>query len=169
MDKSQKDRDQKVYDQLKEARKSISYHSSFLPINDGKWSFMYLAKKNKIKLPKISHYKMWDELQQSQFIESILLDYPIPTIILSEYKDYQEIIKGSEYIMALTNFLYDQLELTGLTKLTSLNGFKYSDLPSFAKSYLNNSSLYVNIIEFNKIPTKADEVDLLGKLGMIYY
>lgn len=156
----------KIIEQITKARHKVSYHSSFLAINDGQYSFMHLYKTKKIKLPEINQYRMWDENEQSQFIESLLLNCPIPTIIMLEEEGYQRLIKGAEYLLAISNFITDGLELKNLTSLTELNGYTYSKLPSSAKAYLNNASLYVNTLN---IKTKENEKELIEKLNLIYY
>ncbi|MCV4626851.1 DUF262 domain-containing protein, partial [Escherichia coli] len=71
----------------------------------------------------------------SRFIESILLDFPIPYLYIAdvfnedpELDGRVEIIDGSQRIRSIYYFWNDQFELKDLKELKSLEGFKFSDL-----------------------------------------
>jgi hypothetical protein len=83
----------------------------------------------------IPHYQrefVWekDKVKMSLFIESILLDLPIPYLFLADEPDTGklEIVDGSQRIRTLVAFRQDTFELEGLEVLDLLNGFKFSDL-----------------------------------------
>lgn len=67
----------------------------------------------------------------SKFIESIILDLPIPYLFFADDGDTGklEIVDGSQRIRTLDAFKNNEFELEGLEKLDLLNGFKFSDLP----------------------------------------
>lgn len=80
-------------------------------------------------IPEYQRDFTWDEVRQSRFIESILLGLPIPLIFVAENENsVWEIVDGSQRIRTLNAFMQNQLELQGLEKLDTLNGFKYDDL-----------------------------------------
>lgn len=71
----------------------------------------------------------WDEIRQSRFIESVLLGLPIPLIFVAENENsVWEIVDGSQRIRTLNAFMSNELELQGLEKLNTLNGFRFEDL-----------------------------------------
>ena len=71
----------------------------------------------------------WSQKQQSQFIESVMLGFPILPISVVPVRGRLEIVSGSQSIITLTNFLDDRLKLWGLKYLTLLTGMTYNDLP----------------------------------------
>ncbi|BDA72548.1 protein of unknown function DUF262 [Rivularia sp. IAM M-261] len=81
----------------------------------------------------------WDVKKQSRFIESILLNIPLPPIILFEtgYRNY-ELIDGKQRIVAIRDFYGDKYQLTGLEFLTEFEGRIYDKLPIEFRSNLNN-------------------------------
>ena len=99
---------------------------------------------NKYKIGKIFepyyHHQnaVWDDESKSKYIESILLEMPITPFVayLSKEDTKIEIIDGSNRIEALVDYCFDELQLCGLEILTSLNGTKFSDLPTWINGKL---------------------------------
>ncbi len=83
-----------------------------------------------IFIPTYQRQFVWDEKRQSKFIESLLIGLPIPYIFTADTEGGRsEIIDGSQRIRTLFYFLENKLILTGLEKLTALEGFRFKDLP----------------------------------------
>jgi hypothetical protein len=84
-------------------------------------------------IPKYQRNFVWEEDKEkmSKFVESIILDLPIPYLFFADDKETGklEIVDGSQRIRTLDLFKRDGFELEGLDKLDLLNGFKFSDLP----------------------------------------
>jgi uncharacterized protein with ParB-like and HNH nuclease domain len=84
-------------------------------------------------IPKYQRNFVWgeDKEKMSKFIESIILDLPIPYLFFADDKDTGklEIVDGSQRIRTLDLFRRDGFVLEGLEKLDLLNRFKFSDLP----------------------------------------
>jgi uncharacterized protein with ParB-like and HNH nuclease domain len=83
-------------------------------------------------IPDYQREFVWGEKQKSRFIESLLLNLPIPYIFVADIgsgdnEGRLEIVDGSQRIRTLHQFTNDNLTLEGLKKLESANGFKYSD------------------------------------------
>lgn len=83
-------------------------------------------------IPDYQREFVWNNKQQSRFIESLLLNLPIPYIFVAdigsgENEGRLEIVDGSQRIRTLHQFTENRLTLEGLQKLTSANGFNYSD------------------------------------------
>lgn len=83
-------------------------------------------------IPDYQREFVWNNKQKSRFIESLLLNLPIPYIFVAdigsgENEGRLEIVDGSQRIRTLHQFTSDLLTLEGLQKLVIANGFKYSD------------------------------------------
>ncbi|EWH01268.1 DUF262 domain-containing protein, partial [Halomonas sp. BC04] len=85
-------------------------------------------------VPDYQRDHVWLPKQKSRFIESVLLDLPIPYIYVSdvteeEHSGLLEIVDGSQRVRTIVEFIEDGFSLTGLEILKLLEGFKFSDLP----------------------------------------
>lgn len=83
-------------------------------------------------IPDYQREFVWSYYQQSRFIESLLLNLPIPYIFVADVAEGEnegrlEIVDGSQRIRTLHQFVNNGFALSGLERLTSANGFKYSD------------------------------------------
>ena len=101
---------------------------------------------NELFIPDYQREMAWDEATQSRFIESIILGVPIPYIFVAEiHEDEDEprlaIIDGTQRIRTLSRFINNELTLTELKKIQSLNGFKFSDLPLARQRRFNRTTL----------------------------
>ena len=91
---------------------------------------------------------LWSILYKSRFIESMILDYPIPLIFLADTPEGKlEIIDGLQRISTLTEFLNDDFELEQLRKLTKLNNCSFEDLPNSEKNRLKAKSLRIIVLK----------------------
>lgn len=95
--------------------------------------------KNTIDLkPKFQRREAWDDSRKSKFIESIILGFPIPQIILAERKDKKGtyiVIDGKQRLLSIRQFFstpndgqFSMLKLKGLGTLSSLNGKSFYDI-----------------------------------------
>ncbi|CAO3352026.1 DUF262 domain-containing protein [Azospirillum melinis] len=85
-------------------------------------------------IPDYQRELVWSNIQQSRFIESIMLNLPIPYLFVADtregkYEGLLEIVDGSQRVRTLDRFVSDKLQLTHLEVLPSLNDFRFSDLP----------------------------------------
>ena len=84
-------------------------------------------------VPKYQREFIWekDKEKMSKFIESILLDLPIPYLFFADegHEDGRlEIVDGTQRIRTLNAFKENKFKLVGLDVLYLLNGFKFNDL-----------------------------------------
>jgi len=90
---------------------------------------------NELFIPDYQRDYKWDLKVASRFIESILLDFPIPYLYIAdvdapdnpELDGRVEIIDGSQRIRALHFFCNDEFQLEQLKELKELEGFTFSD------------------------------------------
>ena len=87
--------------------------------------------------PEFQRRERWDSAQQSSLIESFLLNVPIPPVYLSEddFGTYS-VIDGKQRLTTIHKFMRDKLKLTELEAFRSLEGAKFSDLPTPLKNAL---------------------------------
>ena len=91
---------------------------------------------------------VWSDEDCSYFIESVLIGLPIPYMFFADTEDGRtEIVDGAQRMNALASFASNNLTLSGLAILTSVNGKTYSDLPVEVQRRFNNSSFRVVYLE----------------------
>lgn len=136
--------------------------------------FEYLRQLEKGKItiqPDFQRNQVWKPKQKSKFIESIILNFPLPPIYLNETKETTYIvIDGLQRSTALTQFYSGELELTGLEALPKYNGNKFKDLSETLQSKFENKKLTVFILKpstpmvviydlFNRINTGGTQLN----------
>ena len=105
------------------------------------------------------HYQRkfrWDAKNESLFIESVFLGLPIPPIFVATNVGFQwEVVDGLQRLSTLTHFMTSSVEelkiinrkepllLTGLEKLSQLNGKGFNDLPRALQVYFGRQPLQV--------------------------
>lgn len=99
--------------------------------------------------------KVWSSYVRSYFIESILLEYPIPKIYLYVKYDLKtktsvkEIVDGQQRSQALRAFYENELRLSRRLETSELQGKKYKDLSEELQSVFLSYSLSVD--EFSNV------------------
>lgn len=83
-------------------------------------------------IPDYQREFIWSKEQQSKFIESLLLNIPIPYLFVADVGEGRnegrlEVVDGSQRIRTLVDFLNNNLVLVLLKKLPLVNGFTFSD------------------------------------------
>ena len=143
-------------EQIDEIRQKIDYHTTeytiefivdkYLEQDDGGFSEIYI--------PEFHRNLRWDINHQSRFIESIILGVPIAAIIVAEIKETGKlaIVDGAQRVMTLAAFMTNQLQLSNLTILDSLNGSYFKDLAPSHQRKFKNTSLRTIVLS-----DKADE------------
>ncbi|HAG85685.1 MAG TPA: hypothetical protein DCL61_32250 [Cyanobacteria bacterium UBA12227] len=123
-------------------------------------SFVEALKKPKYMdlRPFYQRRDRWDAKKQSRLIESLLINIPVPPIILYE-KDYNsyEVMDGQQRITAIRNFYENRLKLTGLELWPELNGRTYANLPVKIRAGIDRRSIssIVIITESTSDPEEA--------------
>lgn len=79
-------------------------------------------------LPSFAEYD-WDAFQQTRFIESLILGFPVLPVSVVGPDNCLAIVNGSQSVRAIVDFLDDKLKLYGLKHLGLLTGRTYSELP----------------------------------------
>ena len=102
-------------------------------------------------IPSYQRDYIWDINDQSLFIESLLLNIPIPYVFLNEDENTwrTEIVDWYQRIRTLYEFINNTFQLTGLEKLNELNGTKFQDFSPIRQQLFLNKTL--NIILFHDL------------------
>lgn len=121
--------------QVQELQKIVDYEIREYPVEILVQKFIKGLEEDEAELyiPDYQREFIWKKSQQSRFIESILLNLPVPYIFVADigegkYEGRLEIVDGSQRIRTLVAFMQNQLQLFGLKKITKANGFFFSDL-----------------------------------------
>jgi uncharacterized protein with ParB-like and HNH nuclease domain len=79
--------------------------------------------------PDFQRRDVWDQKKQSKFIESLIMNVPIPPIFMGEdkYSKYV-VLDGRQRLTAIVKYLKNEYELIGLKVWQELNTKRYSDL-----------------------------------------
>lgn len=100
----------------------------------------------------------WDDDKQSRFIESLILEMPVPPIFVIETRDnVYELIDGLQRISSYLHFRGitikdgekkedDFLELQGCDIIKDINGLKYNDLPKSIQIRLKRNFIRVEVL-----------------------
>ena len=86
--------------------------------------------REQIKLnPEFQRRDRWDESRQSRFIESLVMNVPVPPVFLGEdeYGHYV-VLDGRQRLTAVSKFLSNQLKLKNLEVWDELNGKTFQDM-----------------------------------------
>ncbi len=111
----------------------FSYTTGAVDISEVKYSvYEYLRRLNKgdIKMNlEFQHNLVWKKEQKSRFIESLLLQLPIPPLYLKrDNAGKLSVIDGLQRTTTLSEFTSNDFSLTGLNALSELNGKSFKEL-----------------------------------------
>ncbi len=97
--------------------------------------------------PNFQRASVWDAVRQSRFVESILLNIPIPNLFFAEDDDRTKVVvDGQQRLTALKQFKENRFALKGLEALAALNGKLYENLTERQQRIFNNRTLRCLVI-----------------------
>ncbi|MFX4277375.1 DUF262 domain-containing protein [Aliarcobacter butzleri] len=132
---------------INSARKNVNYDTKEFTLELLHSKFNRLTEDGKTKEITIPFYQrnfVWnnDRKKQSRFIESILLDLPIPPMFFAETEHgILEVVDGSQRIRTINEFLNNGFSLTKLEKIPELEGLKFEDFKSSRQRMIKNKTL----------------------------
>ena len=142
--------------------------------------------ENEIFVPAYQRAFVWSLERKSKFIESVILELPIPYIFIAtlpksiaDDDGRAEIVDGSQRVRTLAAFLGDEFQLTGLEKLGRINGCHFSDLEVSRQRKIKRQAIRVIELSdkadekirrdiFERINTGSDELRDMEKRKGIY-
>lgn len=129
----------KIQEQLDKNRRSVSFDSYDITVRQ---LYDMVVEEAIDVAPDYQRHFIWDEIRQSQLIESIFLGIPVPSLFMATNKDSTwEVIDGLQRLTTVVNFIGDKetikrinkngkkLKIEGLEKLDTFNGLVFEDLP----------------------------------------
>jgi len=120
--------------------------------------------KNSIRVPDFQRKYVWNQVQASKLIESLIIQCPLPVIYLNqESNEDLSVIDGNQRLTSIKNFLQDGFQLKGLTAYPELEGFRYSDLdPRFQRHIQNRTLRCIVILKDTHPQVKFDVFERLN-------
>ncbi|WP_405114253.1 DUF262 domain-containing protein [Micromonospora sp. NBC_01405] len=127
--------------------------------------------------PEYQRKFRWTEAGESAFIESVFLGLPIPPIFVATNVGFQwEVVDGLQRLSTLMHFMAEcpedlaiinriaPLRLTGLEKLSELNGKLADDLPKSLRVYFGRQPLQVvSLTDKSDLQVRFDVFERLNK------
>lgn len=125
--------------QISEQTKKIDYYLT-------EYSLELLASKmrdGEFEVPAYQREYTWEEERKWRFIESILMNLPIPFLFFweSPQTGKLEIVDGSQRLRTIQEFIFGDLILGELDKLPLVSGFAFKDLPESRQRKFKNRSI----------------------------
>lgn len=122
---------------------------------------MYVNEELKIA-PDYQRLFRWEEEKQSRFVESLILEMPVPPIFVIETDDgIYELIDGLQRISSYLHFRGEQigdspseaLRLYGCDIVPELNGLTFDSLPKALQIKIKRSFVRMEVIKKESEPT----------------
>lgn len=106
---------------------------------------------------------VWKRYQMDRFVESLLLEYPVPGVFLVQQPDKKMLVlDGQQRLRTLQQFYADKLYDGRAFRLSSvedvLKGLTYSDLDPELKRTLDNTFIHAIIVRYDPTPEGAKNV-----------
>lgn len=146
----------KIQEQIDENRKSVAFDSYDIAIRQ-----LYdMAAEEMIDIaPDYQRHFVWDDLRQSQLIESIMLGIPVPSLFMATNKDSTwEVIDGLQRLTTIINYIgtdrvikainpkCKKLKISGLEKLSAINGLTFEEIPKSLQMMFMTRPIRVTVL-----------------------
>jgi len=108
----------------------------------------FVASKKWVNLhPEYQRRLVWDDAKRSLFIESLLLNVPVPPVFLYEWElSRYEVMDGQQRLNAIVDFYENGYALKELEKWEELNGMRFRDLPETLRRGLDRRRLSATVL-----------------------
>jgi len=118
-----------------------------IEIREEAWTVFELLRKLKrgdLIIPDFQRNVVWSSKQQSQFIESIILNFPLPHFYFNQTIEGKLIIvDGLQRTTTLSRFLSNDFKLQELNALPDLNGSKFEHLEKKHQVQIEDKKLLI--------------------------
>jgi hypothetical protein len=97
--------------------------------------------------PEYQRRLVWDDSKRSLFIESLLLNVPIPPVFLFEWElSRYEVMDGQQRLNAIVDFYENGFALKGLERWDELNGLRFRELPETLRRGFDRRRLSATVL-----------------------
>ena len=118
---------------------------------DSQTVFEWMRKLDReviISNPEFQRKLVWKPKQKSLFIESVLLNIPLPPLYVNQRKDGKYIlVDGLQRTTTLHEFMNNKFLLSNLRVLTKLNDKKFSELTEELQTKVEDKKLFVYVMK----------------------
>jgi hypothetical protein len=164
--------------QLETERRTVGFDSYDMSVRE----LLNMVGAGEINIAPVYQRKfVWDTNRQSEFIESVFLDIPIPPLFMATNRDGTwEVVDGVQRISTLIHFCgtSDQrkrvseklrpLTLAGLDKLTNFNTYTFENLPKGVQLKFWTRPLRVTVLnDKSDLNVRFDLFERLNSGGVI--
>lgn len=125
----------------------------------------FVTSKRWINLrPEYQRRLVWDTKKKSLFIESLLMNIPVPPVFLYETDlNRYEVMDGQQRLSTIVEFYENRLKLKGLEIWSALNGLTYAACPPRIKSGLDRRRISANVL-LAENATSPQEVNFIRRI-----
>jgi hypothetical protein len=162
--------------QLKTQRRTVDFDTFDIHMQQ----LLDMLNKKQIKVsPQYQRQFRWDEARCSQFIESLMLGIPIPSLFMATNSDSTwEVVDGVQRLSTIIKFSGDELLrkahgvgealiLTDLQKLTEFVGLGFEQLPPSLQLHFSTRPVKVTTLNDKSSPVlRYDLFERLNKGGV---
>jgi hypothetical protein len=155
-------------DEIKAAEEQIVEQSKKIDYYLTEYTIELLANKMRngdFVVPDYQRAYTWEEPRKWRFIESILMNLPIPFLFF--WEDPQsgklEIVDGSQRLRTIEEFILGGLELGELERLTNVSRFTFSELTEARQRKIKNRS--IRGIVLNEHADEQARLDLFERIN----
>jgi len=145
-----------IQEQLDKNRRTVSFDNYDITVRQ---LYLMVAEKQIALQPEYQRHFVWDETRQSNLIESVFLGIPIPNLFMATNKDSSwEVVDGLQRLTTIVNFIGDdstrlrtnsksqKLKLSGLEKMSSMNGNFFEDLPMSVQQMFYTRPIRITVL-----------------------
>lgn len=129
--------------EINDAAKDMQYYLA-------EYTLEYYADKlesGELVIPAYQRNYVWDNSRASRFIESVLLNIPVPYVFLSQNDEgILEIVDGSQRLRTIAKYFSDELVLGEIELVPSLSDTKFSQLSVPRQRKIRNTTLRAVIL-----------------------
>lgn len=169
-----------IQEQLDQNRRTVSFDNYDITVRQ----LFDMIGENQIELqPEYQRHFIWDDIRQSQLIESIFLGIPVPNLFMATNPDSTwEVIDGLQRLTTIVNFLGDarlirktnpkgkKLKLNELEKISSMNGYVFEELPRSVQLTFMTRPVRVTVLnDKSDLSVRYDLFERLNTGGVVLH
>jgi hypothetical protein len=165
-----------LQDELNQQRRKVDYDTFDISVQQ----LLSMATSGQLDVaPAYQRQFRWEPARQSEFIESVFLGIPVPSMFTAANPDGRwELVDGVQRLSTLIRYAGDRqlrerlklgepLTLSGLEKLTTFNGKAFDDLPKATQlQFMLKSLKVVSISDKSDTDVRFDVFERLNTGGV---